>query len=207
MLLATAATFMLSTTAMAQTTSNNTAADTNQPQNQAAMHGADLQQQVRGNLRQAGFTDIKVVPDSFLVQAKDKTGNPITMMINPDSVTEVVDSGAAGAGQQGQAGAQGTFVSVPPGAAISSKVIGTEVHNSSNQDIGTIKDIALTGHRVSAYIVSVGGFLGVGDRDVAINPADLHVSYNASNKTWTAQVNATKAQLQSAPAFDLSKQA
>jgi len=193
---------LIAPVAMAQTAPSNT----NAAQEMAASH-ANLRQQIANNLKQEGFSDVQVVPDSFLVQAKDKSGNPITMMINPDSVTEVVDSGAAGAGQQGQAGAQGTFVSVPPGAAISSKVIGTEVHNSSNQDIGTIKDIALTGHRVSAYIVSVGGFLGVGDRDVAINPADLHVSYNASNKTWTAQVNATKAQLQSAPAFDLSKQA
>jgi hypothetical protein len=193
---------LIAPVAMAQTAPSNA----NAAQEMAASH-ANLRQQIANNLKQEGFSDVQVVPDSFLVQAKDKTGNPITMMINPDSVTEVVDSGAAGAGQQGQAGAQGTFVSVPPGAAISSKVIGTEVHNSSNQDIGTIKDIALTGHRVSAYIVSVGGFLGVGDRDVAINPADLHVSYNASNKTWTAQVNATKAQLQSAPAFDLSKQA
>lgn len=50
---------------------------------------ANLRQQVRQNLAAAGFTDIKVMPESFLVRAKDRTGNPVMMIINPDSVTAV----------------------------------------------------------------------------------------------------------------------
>ena len=34
-----------------------------------------------------GFTDVKVVPDSFLVSAKDKQGYPVTMLIGPNSLT------------------------------------------------------------------------------------------------------------------------
>jgi hypothetical protein len=40
-----------------------------------------------------------------------------------------------------------------------------------------------------AYIVSVGGFLGMADRHVAINPSDLKVSYNDSDKKWHATMN------------------
>ncbi len=43
-----------------------------------------IQQQVQDNLKQAGYTDIKVMPESFLVRAKDKSGNPVMMVINPD---------------------------------------------------------------------------------------------------------------------------
>ncbi len=204
MLLATAATFMLSTTAMAQTTSNNTAADTNQPQNQAAMHGADLQQQVRGNLRQAGFTDIKVVPDSFLVQAKDKSGNPITMMINPGSLTEVVDIGSA---QGGAAPSDGGFVTVAPGERMESKVVGLEVRNDANQDIGTIKDIAYRGNSIQAYVLSVGGFLGMGDRYVAVAPSAVQISYDHNAKTWHATMDTTAAKLKAAPAYQYPNQA
>jgi hypothetical protein len=50
---------------------------------------ANLRQQVRQNMAAAGFTDIKVMPGSFLVRAKDKSGNPVMMIINPDSVTAV----------------------------------------------------------------------------------------------------------------------
>jgi hypothetical protein len=34
-----------------------------------------------------GFTDVKVVRDSFLVSAKDKQGYPVTMLIGPNSLT------------------------------------------------------------------------------------------------------------------------
>lgn len=48
-----------------------------------------IQQKVKRNLAEAGFSDIKVMPESFLVRAKDKSGNPVMMIINPDSVTAV----------------------------------------------------------------------------------------------------------------------
>lgn len=54
-----------------------------------------IQQQVRQNLQQAGFTDIKIMPSSFLVRAKDRAGNPVMMVINPDSVTTVTQEPAS----------------------------------------------------------------------------------------------------------------
>jgi hypothetical protein len=54
-----------------------------------------IQQQLRQNLQRAGFTDIQVMPSSFLVRAKDPGGNPVMMVINPDSVTAVTESGAS----------------------------------------------------------------------------------------------------------------
>src|SRR5664279_4967984 len=40
--------------------------------------GAGIQQQVTTNLQNSGFTNVKVMPDSFLVQATDKSGNAVT---------------------------------------------------------------------------------------------------------------------------------
>jgi hypothetical protein len=73
-----------------------------------------IQQQVQTNLQQAGFTDIQTMPSSFLVRAKDKAGNPVMMVISPDSVTAVteitapagVPPGNSGAGIAGQPGQQ-----------------------------------------------------------------------------------------------------
>ena len=65
-----------------------------QNQQQTQINPADtqtIQQQVRENLQQAGFTDIKIMPSSFLVRAKDRAGNPVMMVINPDSVTAVTE--------------------------------------------------------------------------------------------------------------------
>jgi hypothetical protein len=50
-----------------------------------------LQSRVKMNLEQAGFTNVQIMASSFLVQAKDKDGNPVMMVINPDSVTSVTE--------------------------------------------------------------------------------------------------------------------
>jgi hypothetical protein len=50
-----------------------------------------IRQQVKNNLAQAGFSDIKIMPQSFLVRAKDKGGNTVMMVINPDSVMAVTE--------------------------------------------------------------------------------------------------------------------
>jgi hypothetical protein len=39
--------------------------------------------------QQAGFADIRIMPESFLVRAKDRDGNPVMMVINPDSITAI----------------------------------------------------------------------------------------------------------------------
>jgi hypothetical protein len=50
-----------------------------------------IQARVQSNLEQAGFTNVQIMPSSFLVRAKDKEGNPVMMVINPDSVTAVTE--------------------------------------------------------------------------------------------------------------------
>jgi hypothetical protein len=74
----------------AATTHPGTApAATSSPAAQAGANSDNLRQQVQSNLTKAGFTDIKIMPTSFMVRAKDQSGNPVMMVINPDSFTEV----------------------------------------------------------------------------------------------------------------------
>ncbi len=58
-------------------------------QDQSQNQPAKARQQVQQNLSKAGYTDIKIMPESFLVRAKDPSGNPIMMIINPDSVAAI----------------------------------------------------------------------------------------------------------------------
>ena len=66
--------------------------------------GANLQQKIRQDLGQAGFTDIHVVPRSFVVSARDRDGNPVEMMITPHSITAMTSAmpNQNGSGQGGQ---------------------------------------------------------------------------------------------------------
>ncbi len=58
--------------------------------------GLKIRQTLKNDLSKAGFTDIKVMPSSFLVQAKDSEGNPVVMMINPNSVTALTEESQSG---------------------------------------------------------------------------------------------------------------
>lgn len=62
---------------------------TNNGQTTPSEPGMTLRQQVQNDLAKAGYTDIRVMPESFLVRAKDPKGNAVMMLINPDSLTEV----------------------------------------------------------------------------------------------------------------------
>ena len=50
-----------------------------------------IARQVRGDLAKAGYTDVNVMPESFLVRAKDKDGHNVMMIINPDSFLSVTE--------------------------------------------------------------------------------------------------------------------
>ena len=50
-----------------------------------------ISQRLRDDLTKAGFTDITIMPSSFLVRAKDSQGNSVMMVIDPDSLSEVTE--------------------------------------------------------------------------------------------------------------------
>jgi PRC-barrel domain len=168
--------------------------------------GASLQQQVTTNLQNSGFTNVKVMPDSFLVQATDKSGNPVTMFIGPNSMSEVTTVGANGQASGINTGESakntgGIFTSVPTSDELSSRVVGLDVYNNDHQDIGTIKDVAYNGANVSGYILGVGGFLGMGDHYVAVRPSAVKLTYDAKDSKWHASMDANAGQLKSAPEY------
>lgn len=45
-------------------------------------------------LQSQGFTNVQVVPGSFLVSAKDKDGDPVNMVIGPHSMTMFTSTSA-----------------------------------------------------------------------------------------------------------------
>ncbi len=214
-LLTGAALMVLSQAAMAQSPSS-TQPNPAQPgamQNSTANNangasGRHLRANLQSQLEKAGYKDIHVAATAFMVRARDSEGNPVVMTISPDSFTEVTavnDSNNSDASSTtGAAGnpTSGTFVAIPQSDELSSKMVGLDIYNNDNKDIGQIKDIALDANgRSQAYIVSVGGFLGLGEHYVAVNPSAVKVSYNEQDKKWHASMNATADQLKSAPEF------
>ncbi len=175
-----------------------------------APESSKVRQDLTQMLQKSGYTDIRVAPSSFMVRAKDHDGNPVVMSISPDRFAEMTtvnevhrDSGdrtSSTVGSNSGSSGSDVYVNVPSTDDLSSKLVGLDIYNKDNKDIGTIKDIALNPNgRAAAYVVSVGGFLGIGDHYVAVNPEAVNVTYKDSK--WHADMNASADQLKSAPEF------
>ena len=75
--------------AVAATTAAPTGSTNSRYATSAQQTPGHLSQKLRDDLTKAGFTNITIMPSSFLVRAKDSEGDPMMMVINPNSITEV----------------------------------------------------------------------------------------------------------------------
>jgi len=65
----------------------NGSTQTGSQQTQASNQAQPLPQQIKEKLQKQGYSDINVVPGSFLVSAKDSNNDPVMMVIGPHSLT------------------------------------------------------------------------------------------------------------------------
>ena len=106
----------------------------------------------------------------------------------------------------GTAPAEAKFSTVAKDEMFSSKLKGLNVYNQKDEKVGEITDLAIgKGEQIQAMILSVGGFLGMGEHYVAVSPSSVRVSYNKDKDTWSARMNTTKEALKAAPEFKYPK--
>jgi sporulation protein YlmC with PRC-barrel domain len=96
-----------------------------------------------------------------------------------------------------------------------SKLIGVDVYNQQNEKLGEISELILTSSgQIAGAAIGVGGFLGMGERDVMVPLNQLRFTNNEGGATtgsaadgdrkWypeRAMLNATKDQLKQMPEF------
>ena len=151
---------------------------------------------------------------AFAATAPADSRAPATMGATPAPVSQPPESTASSRPAAGtstkraavmdSADASGMFANIPAEESLSSKVVGLNVYNNANQNIGKIKDIAFDASGVKAYIVAVGGFLSMGDHYVAVNPSAININFDANAKQWHAAMNMDADQLKSAPEYKYS---
>jgi PRC-barrel domain len=82
-----------------------------------------------------------------------------------------------------------------------SEAIGQPVYNRADERVGEVKELLIDGDgRVLAAVVGVGGFLGLGERDVAISYQAFRMTRNADGKARLV-VDMTKQSLERAPEY------
>ena len=86
------------------------------------------------------------------------------------------------------------------GFTVASALIGTKVRNSNKESIGKIDEIYLDKEaKVTDVVISVGGFLGVGSKDVAVKWSDITIGQEDNSVVLTTSL--TKDALMALPDY------
>jgi PRC-barrel domain len=85
---------------------------------------------------------------------------------------------------------------------LSSKFIGIDVVGADDKKIGDVSDVLFDQQgKIEAYVIGVGGFLGIGAKDVALAPSAFQ-PVKDNNNNERLKLSMTKDQLEKAPAFE-----
>ncbi len=96
------------------------------------------------------------------------------------------------------------FVTVKPADIMSSKLTGIDIYNNQNEKLGEIDDLVIEdGKTLTGLVVGVGGFLGMGESYVVIDPSN--VVLNQKDGEWRAFIDTNKENLKNAPKFQYFK--
>ena len=85
--------------------------------------------------------------------------------------------------------------------SLASKITGMAVRNAAGDSLGDINDIVMDDSgKATIAIIGVGGFLGIGEKDVGV-PFSALTFAKAQDGTRVARLDVTKDALKAAPAF------
>jgi sporulation protein YlmC with PRC-barrel domain len=122
------------------------------------------------------------------VMAQDNTAEQ--MKNAPPAVAEPNTAAAAAKGDK-----------MTTGEISASELLDENVVNAANETVGDVNDVILDASgKVASVVVGVGGFLGMGEKDVALSFDKLTFARDNDNGL-VVSTNATKDSLQAAPAY------
>ncbi|MFL1467557.1 PRC-barrel domain-containing protein [Marinobacter sp. HN1S83] len=104
-------------------------------------------------------------------------------------------------GDQSSMQNQGYLASAPANGMQASDLIGADVKTTGDEDVGAVSDLIIDQNgQVVAVVVGVGGFLGMGEKDVAIGWDDV-TKLGASDEQ-DLRIDLTREDLEGAPEFE-----
>jgi hypothetical protein len=96
------------------------------------------------------------------------------------------------------------LTAIPSNATTVTNYYKQNVYDPSESKIGEIVDVLVSNRgTIDAFIVSVGGFLGIDSKDVAVPFSAVHAT--EKNGKWWLTMNATKDAIKAAPGYKYDK--
>jgi sporulation protein YlmC with PRC-barrel domain len=137
------------------------------------------------------------------IEAVDKSKCSDGMKLNSSAGTSTTDTTASTT----PASSTGLDIIVPAESLTGSKVmtasdfVGKRVYSKDGKDIGEVNDLIVTDNGgVQAAILGVGGFLGIGEKNVAVSMKSINMQQDGSSVKL--MVDATADMLKAAPNYD-----
>jgi PRC-barrel domain len=97
-------------------------------------------------------------------------------------------------------------LSQKPDQWLASKFKGTDVLGADNKSIGDVSDILFDKNgKIEAYVVSIGGFLGMGAKEVALAPSSFEVVPGKNGKADVLKLSITEKEVKQAQNFTAYK--
>jgi sporulation protein YlmC with PRC-barrel domain len=89
-----------------------------------------------------------------------------------------------------------------PDQLLATKLKGTDVMGSNDEKVGDVSDILFDKDgKILAYVVGVGGFLGIGAKDVALSPQSFQIMPASERGSMKLKISMTKDELKNAADF------
>ena len=89
---------------------------------------------------------------------------------------------------------------------LASNFYGTDVIGNNDEKIGDVNDVLFDKEgKVIAYVVGIGGFLGIGEKNVALAPTSFQAIAGTDASALKLRLSMTKEQLTQAQAFETTR--
>lgn len=157
--------------------------------------------QSESNVTGAAQSDSQQSSDQDATQSNSSTAQ------SDSNLTGAAQSDSQKAANQGNMGAQkraqhrGYIDSTPANSMRVSDLIGADVVSTGGESIGPVDDVIFDQNgQAVAIVIGVGGFLGLGEKRVAIGWDDVRRS--GSSDKMELRIDATRKALSSAPEFE-----
>jgi sporulation protein YlmC with PRC-barrel domain len=151
--------------------------------------------------------DPAVTAPAAAAPAANKTDTSVPKVIVPEAAGPAVTTTAADTAPPkviaapADATAQVLWYTQSKDELRASKLIGVAVRNPAGETIGDVNEVLFDNSgKVNAVVVGVGGFLGMGEREVAIAFGSLRMTHGDDGRT-VITIDATKDALKSAPVW------
>lgn len=97
---------------------------------------------------------------------------------------------------------EGQIIMQDKNTYLASALIGSWVNSPDNATVGDVNDVIINPNgEVVGVVIGVGGFLGVGEKPVAVAVNRLSISQSDSHASAKVVLNVSLAELEAAPAF------